>query len=281
VDLEKTTRQSPLAVVVAAKYLGAATATAPCATAAHQMLLREDTAATEAADGRRFAALLGLVNAQLNGGHTVEAVDAVEQFRKRWGYGATVYLLAAPVVPELAERARAVATQDSATTGASYAAMKFPVHLWELGVWAAQERRAPLARAVAGDLAARAAKGTRFDSLLAASMAAHTTLAEGDSLLALRQFERLIQMPAPVAQLAWNEAAPLGFDRLTLGRLLIWHKEYARAIAVLTVHDSALPAVYPLYLRASLALRIEAATALNLTPQVTTLRARVAALSGG
>ena len=112
-------------------------------------------------------------------------------------------------------------------------------------------------------------------------MAGHAALAEGDSLLALRLFQQLIGTAAPVDQLAWNEAASLGFDRLTLGRLLIWHKEYARALGVLTVHDSALPAVYPLYLTASLTLRIEAAAALKLTSLTTTLRARVAGLSGG
>ena len=112
-------------------------------------------------------------------------------------------------------------------------------------------------------------------------MAGHAALAEGDSLLALHRFERLISSAAAVDQLAWNEAASLGFDRLTLGRLLIWHKEYARALGVLTVHDSALPAVYPLYLKPSLTLRAEAAAALKQTSQETTLRARLAALSGG
>jgi hypothetical protein len=281
VDLRAMALQSPLALVVAAKYLGGAAVTTPCAIAAYQMLLRVDTAQTEAADGRRFSAVLGLVEAQLGGEQHDAAVTTIEEFRQRWGYGTTLYLLAAPVVPALAEKARAVAGKDSLEFGPSYAGMKYPVHLWELGVWAAAERRPLLVRAVATDLAARAAPGSRFDSLLASSMAAHATLAEGDSLLALRRFEQLIQMPAPVAQLAWNEAASLGLDRLTLGRLLIWHKEYARAIAVLTVHDSPLPLVYPMYLRASLALRVEAATALKQSSLAATFRARVAALSGG
>ena len=190
-------------------------------------------------------------------------------------------MLAAPVVPALAERARAVARQDSVDFGADFAGVRFPVRLWELGVWAAAERRAGVVGAIASDLARRAVAGSRLDTLLASSMAAHAALAQGDSLLALRLFERLILAAAPVDQLTWNEAASLGVDRLALGRLLIWQKEYARALGVLSIHDSALPAVYPLYLRASLAMRLEAATALNLTSQASALRARVAAMSGG
>ena len=281
VDLRATAVKNPLALVIAAKALGASPLTTPCALAAYQMLLREDTARTEAADGRRFTSLLGLVNVHLGHGRADVAVNSIEVFRQRWGYGTTLYLLAAPAWPALAQQARAVAGKDSAEFGPSYAGMRYPTHLWELGVWAAAERRAALVRAVASDLATRAGPGTRFDSLLASSMAGHAALAEGDSLLALRLFQQLIGTAAPVDQLAWNEAASLGFDRLTLGRLLIWHKEYARALGVLTVHDSALPAVYPLYLRASLTLRIEAAAALKLTSLTTTLRARVAGLSGG
>ena len=279
IDLRNTVAQSPLALVIAAKALGASSFSAPCALAAYQVLLREDTAKTEAADGRRFTSLLGLVNLQLSQGRADVAASSVEAFRQRWGYGSTIYLLAAPVWPTLALQARAVASKDSAETGPTYAGMRYPTHLWELGVWAASERRAALVRAVATDLASRAVRGTRFDSVLATSMAGHAALAEGDSLLALRHFERLISSAGAVDQLAWNEAASLGLDRLTLGRLLIWHKEYARALGVLTVHDSALPAVYPLYLKASLALRAEAAAALKLTSQETTLRARLAALS--
>ncbi len=281
VDLRATATQSPLALVIAAKSLGAASATAPCAKASYQMLLREDTSQTAAADGRRFTALLGLVNVLVGEGRSDEVVTAIESFKQRWGSGGSLYLLAAPVVPALAEKARAVARQDSIDSGADFAGVRFPVRLWELGIWAAAERRGGVVGAIAADLARRAVAGSRLDSLLASSLAAHAAMAQGDSLLALRLFERLILAAAPVDQLTWNEAASLGFDRLTLGRLLIWQKEYARALGVLSIHDSALPAVYPLYLRASLALRLEAATALKLTSLASALRSRVAAMSGG
>ncbi|MDZ4862342.1 MAG: protein kinase [Gemmatimonadota bacterium] len=280
-DLRSIAARSPLPLSLAAMSLGASTLTSTCALAGYAILLQQDTARTEAAEGRRFFALLGLVNALVARGRTDEAVTAIEQFRQRWGSGASLYLLAAPVEPAFADRARALARQDSVDYGPAYARLPYPVRLWELGSWAAHEGQAPLARAVARDLAARAVQGGRIDTLLASSMAAQATLAEGDSLLALQQFGRLIAAAAPADELTWNEAASLGLDRLLLGRLLIWHKEYARAFGVLAVHDSALPAVYPLYLRASLLLRAEAATALHEAPLAASLRARVAALSSG
>ncbi|MEO8637075.1 MAG: protein kinase [Gemmatimonadales bacterium] len=279
-DLRETAVRRPLPLSLAAHSLGASPVTARCAMASYEMLLQEDTARTDAADGRRFFALLGLVNGRLTQGRTDDAVNVIEQFRQRWGSGASLYLLAAPVVPPLADRARAVARQDSIDYGPEYARLDYPVRLWELGVWAAQEGKPRLARAVANNLAARAVRGARLDSLVASSLAGHASLAEGDSLLALQRFEQLIAEAAPVDELTWNEVAPLGFDRLTLGRLLMWHHEYARALGVLAVHDSALPAVYPLYLRASLLLRAEAADALKDASLAASLRARVAALSG-
>ncbi len=281
VDLKATAIQSPLALVVAAKSLGASTVTLSCARASYETLLQHDTVSGDAGDGRRFTALLGLVELQLGAGHDSQAAETIDAFTKRWGFGGSIYLLAAPLVPGFAAQARSVARQDSASSGANYTGIRFPVRLWELGTWAAAEGKAGVATAVATELATRARTGTRTDTLLAASMMAHATLARGDSLLALRQFERLIQMPAPADQLPWNEAASLGADRLILGRLLIWQKDYARALGVLSIHDSALPVVYPLYLRASLALRVQAATALNQVSLVSALRARLAALSGG
>ena len=49
-------------------------------------------------------------------------------------------------------------------------------------------------------------KVPRLDALLAASMAGHAALAEGDSLLALRLFQQSIGAAAPVEQLTWNVA---------------------------------------------------------------------------
>jgi tRNA A-37 threonylcarbamoyl transferase component Bud32/tetratricopeptide (TPR) repeat protein len=278
-DLHEAALRRPLPLSLAAKALGASTVTARCAMAAYQMLLQADTAGGDAPEGRRFFALLGLVNGMVGRERPADAMMAIDEFQRRWGFGLSLYLLAAPVEPALADRARAVARQDSVDFGAQYAGVRYPVRLWELGVWAAREGRVAVARAVALNLTARSAGGTRLDSLLAASMMGHAALADGDSLGALRRFETLVAQPAPVEELSWNEVASLGFDRLVLGRLLIWRKEYARAMRILEVHDSALPAVFPLYLRASLAMRLEAATALKQPATEASLRARIAELS--
>ena len=279
VDLRATASRHPLPLLLAGKSLGSSATTSKCAQASYQTLLQVDTSASPEADSRRFFGLMGTFNGLLGRGETAEAIRAVEQFRLRWGYGRSLYLLAGPVVPALADSARAVARQDSVDAGADYAGIRFPVRLWELGVWAAAEGKPALAGAVASRLAMRADSGRRVDTLLAASMAAHAALARGDSAAALRRFEALLKAPAPVAELTWNEAASFGYDRVLMGRLLLARKDPARAIRVLETLDSALPAVFPLYLMTSLTLRADAAKALGRPNLASTYQARVAALS--
>jgi hypothetical protein len=279
VDLRATALRRPLPLLLAGKSLGSSATTAKCAQASYQALLEVDTSASPEADSRRFFALLGTFNGLLGRGETAEAVRAVEQFNLRWGYGRSLYLLAGPVVPALADSARAVARQDSVDAGADYAGIRFPVRLWELGVWAGAEGKPALVDAVARRLAARADSGSRVDTLMAGSMAAHAALARGDSADALRRFEALVKAAAPVGELTWNEAASFGYDRVLLGRLLLATRDPARAIRVLEVLDSALPAVFPLYLKTSLTLRADAARALGQPALASAFAARVAALS--
>ncbi|MEZ4456385.1 MAG: serine/threonine-protein kinase [Gemmatimonadales bacterium] len=276
-DLREVAARQPLPLLVAGKSLGSSTTTEPCARQSFAALLEVDTARTEAADSRRFFALVGLVNGLLNQGRVDTVVAVIERFQERWGYGRSLYLLAGPVAPALADSARSVARQDSVSGGADYHGVEFPRRLWELGVWAAVDGRPATARAVAGNLAARSRQGGRLDTLLALSAAAHATLAEGDSAGALAQFERALALGAPAADLAWDEVASMGFDRLILGGLLLRRNAAARALAVLEVHDSAVPAIYPLYSGPSLRLRAEAAQALNDPARATALRSRLAA----
>ncbi len=57
-DLPETALRRPLPLSLAAKALGASPVTARCAMAGYEVLLREDTASGDAAQGRRFFALL-------------------------------------------------------------------------------------------------------------------------------------------------------------------------------------------------------------------------------
>ena len=280
VDLRDAAQRRPLRLLLASKALGSSpTSVANCATAGYEALLAIDTSAAPEADSRRFYALLGHFNGLLRRGETEQAVRAVEQFRTRWGQGRSLYLLAGPVVPALADSARAVAREDSVRGGADYAGISSRIRRWELGVWAAADGKPGLAQAVARQLLARADSGARVDTLLARSMAAHAALARGDSADALRRFETLLPMGAPTADLQWNEAASAGYDRVVLGRLLLARNEPARAIRVLEVLESATPAVFPLYLKTSLTLRAEAARALGQPALASAFEARVAALS--
>jgi len=270
-----------LAVLLAAKATAIAVPTARCAFDGYGALLQEDTASTPDADGRRFFALLGRFSLLLWRGRADSATALVEEFYARYNYGRSLYLLGAPVVESLRGRAREVAREDSARAGADYTGITWPVRLWALGVWAATDGRPATARAVARRLADRARTGGPVDSLLAESLAAHTALAEGDSTGAVRHFSTVITRFVPAEELTWNEAASLGYDRLVLGRLLVARQEYARAITVLDVLDSALPATFPLYQAESLRLRAGAASRLGNPALARALEARVAALSGG
>jgi serine/threonine-protein kinase len=277
VPLESAVVQRPLLLLVASRYLAASPRTASCATGGFVELLRADTAATDVADGRRFAALLGLVSLHYGSGQPDSGTAVLQAFHARWNQGLSLYLLAAPVVPAIAERARELARQDAKAAGADYRGMAYPTRLWELGVWASRDGQAATAAVIARELTRRAATGTRLDSLLAASMTAHAALAAADTTDAVRRFELLILAPAPRAELSWHEAAPLGIDRLVLGQLLVQRRQYERALGVLDVLDSGLPAVFPLYRRAALQARLAAAEALG-DPRAAELRAQVAAI---
>jgi hypothetical protein len=276
-SLNDAALRRPLRVLIAARALAPSPRTAACAASSYAALLRADTATSTKADARRFEALLGRAGLLLGAGHADSAIVAIDAYRARWGSGRSVFVLAAPVAPPVfAERARAAAKEAEAESGPNYERLEFAVPLWELGVWAATDGHPATAAAVTAHLARRqaAASATRLDTLVASSMAAHAALAAGDTVLALERFERLIASPAPTVELSWDEAAPLGYDRLVLGRLLLSQHRYQQALGVLEVHDSALPIMYPLYQPASLAVRIEAARALHQTAMATALQQR-------
>jgi hypothetical protein len=281
VDLGEAARERPLPLLLSAKYLQPSPVTMPCALAADAALLAEDTLSNFAADGRRFYATLGLAGGLLQRRQTDEAVATIERLQQRQGEGRKLYLLAAPVYPVLADSARSAARQDSIAYGASYAGAPSGISLWRLGIWAAVDSRPELAGAVSNELWRRAASGAALDTLFARSVAAHASLAAGDTARAIAGLQALVEQPSLVDELSWNQAASLGLDRLTLGQLMIRRQDYARALTVLDVHDSAVPAIFPLYIEASLNARIEAAEALQQAALATALRARLAVLTGG
>jgi serine/threonine-protein kinase len=280
-DVAAAARTHPLAVLLAGKSLGASPRTAACARSAYAAVLAVDSARTDAADGRRFSALLGLVAHEVARGRDTAAVRTVDAFLGRWGIGRSVFVLGAPMSAAMAGRAEAVIRDDSVRFGPGFGRAPFAVPLWEHGVLAARDGRVAVARQVATTLAARADTGGRLDSLLAQSMAAHAALAARDTTLALQQFERLIRAQPPAAALLpWDEAAALGIDRLAWGELLLARGAPDRAMRVLDVLDSATPILFPLYQPMSLTLRTRAAEAMGNAALARIFRERAATWSG-
>jgi serine/threonine-protein kinase len=279
-DVLDAARRSPLALLLASKALASSALTAGCAAEGFRSILLADSARTDAADGRRYSALLGLVAHEIARGNDGEAIEVIEAFRARWDQGRSLYVLAAPVSEPVRARAAAVMQDAVARYGAGFSRLSEAVPLWEFGVLAASTGRATEAEQIARTLATRAAVGGRLDSLVAASMAAHAALAAGDSALALQRFDALIRaQPAPSALLSWDEAAALGIDRLMLGRVLLARGQADRALRVLDALDAPAPIVFPLYQVASLSVRARAAQAMSRPQVAQRLRERAAAWS--
>jgi ATP/maltotriose-dependent transcriptional regulator MalT len=242
---------------------------------AYEELLNVDTAATAAADGRRWFALIGLHQLSIARGQPDSAVADIDRFAAKWKQGSSLFLRNAPVAPAFVARARQVAADEAAHFGSDYHGVPYTSRLWLLGVWAATDGQVQTAQAVASDLAARAASsGRRLDSLMAASMSAHVALARADTTEAISCFTALMHRAVPFDAVSWDPAASLGLERLTLGKLWIARGEFARAASLLETLESAQPASFPLYEPAALRLRADAAAARGDATRAATLRKR-------
>ncbi|MBI3791225.1 MAG: serine/threonine protein kinase [Gemmatimonadetes bacterium] len=254
--------RTPRALQSALKALGLRYA--GCVLAGDRMLLEVDTANTGEADGRRFFALVALVQLHVARGQPDSAVAEIERFLARWKQGSSLYPEYATVVPAFAARARQVAAEDSAKAGIGFRGLPYTSRLWVEGVWAAMDGRLAMAQGAADEMALRAARDHRtMDSVMAASLRAHVTLAAGDSAGALAQLTALIARPVPRDEVSWTDAASLGLERLQLARLLMARRRFADARAVLEVLDSYAPASFPLFAPVALRLRADASDAMG------------------
>jgi len=281
IDWRREASVRPLAVVLAASSLGGEGARFDCARRAYETLLAIDTAATDSADARRWVSLMGLQAVMVARGKPDSAAAVIDATMQRFGFGATLYLLGASVVPSYRERALAIAREDAAAHGATYAAVPLPTRLWELGVLEARSGRPEIADAVARELHRRAAESSsRHTDGLARSVDAFVRLARGDSAAAQGQFIALLARGATADSLQWDEADPRAAERLQLAQLLLARGAHQEAIDVASVFDSSWPLVHLLYLPASLELRATAASSLGNSVAAGQYRARLAALRG-
>jgi tetratricopeptide (TPR) repeat protein len=280
-DWKSIARTQTFALLSAGNSLKGAGSQLPCAMGAFTAVIAADT--TSAGDLRWFA-LLGLQSALLAQGRTTEAVSQIDSPVMR-GEGASMYLLDAPLYPELAGRARQVTHNYQQECGPEYRRCSNPVRLWELGVWEAQEGRVAVADAIAKEIAGRSPRPDLprekyVIPILARSVAAHAALARGDTVAAEGLFQASLRDPVPGDLLSWDVASPRGLDRLRLAQLLVARGQFQRAVEVANVFESAWPSVYLLYLPASLRLRAEAARAMGNATLASQYQGRLAALAG-
>jgi len=272
---------TPFPLMTASKSLGVAVAQPACAMAGYRALLANDTSATdEAADGRRWAALIGLQSLLIAQGRPLEAAEEVDAFVARWGYGSTILVLDGTVVDALLPRARAEA-QAMRDSGGPYESWSSPYRLWVVGALEATKGEVIEAERIADALARLGEEeGADRARLMEASLRAHIAIARGDSTEALSRLEELVPPILSGDALSWDEFAPLALERLALARLQLDREQYRDAIDTANVFDSQGPHIYVLFTEPSLRLREEAATRLRDRLLVRRYAARLAALGG-
>jgi hypothetical protein len=136
-----------------------------------------------------------------------------------------------------------------------------------------------VAQTIAADLRSRAEKsGAAEDVLVARSLEAQVTLAQRDTTRAIAMLSALVPAVSPSGIVQWSEVASVPAERLLLAQLLLAKGDAAAALAIANVFDSPSPAIYSLFLRASLDLRAAAAARLGLTQLQSQFQSRIAAL---
>lgn len=276
-------RADPLAVLSVGAVMGVGAGNLPCAIAAYEAVLNMDsaTAARPNSLALRQSALVGLLGVQVAQGKADSALAQIGRAVGRGDGGSSLLMVAAPVAPALAAAAAEVAMRDAERFGDDMAGCSTSERCWVLAQYFASRGEATPPATIARVLAERA----RIDSsgelaLYAAAAQAHAALATGDTVTAVRALQSLLQRPLPPGNLlTWTPLGGLGAERLQLARLLMAQRKPREAQEVAETLESAAPASFPLYLRASLEVRLAAAIALGETQRAARLQARLAALS--
>jgi hypothetical protein len=271
--LDWTARLGVADVLRAAKLLSVGASQAACAASG----FRAVSAAGSATPNQRWASLLGLQGLFTATGH-LDSVRALLGSEAAAELGGPVLYLA---MGDAVDGALDGPAADVARKfGTDYPRMATPV-LWALGTWAAHRRAAADLGTIAAVLRVRAdSSRLRPDSLLAAVMAAHASLAAGDSTTAISRLTAL-SPSAPLGDLEWQPWESLAPERLALANLLLARGEFARADEVAGLLQAPQPVFYLTYLPAALAARTRAAVAMGRGQAAERLEARAAALRKG
>jgi len=222
-------------VTLAAMHLAAGGYQLACAEAGFRSML----AAPGLSAGHRAGLLLGIQGVLMASGRYEDLtalLDSSIGAGYRGAYQHYMYddALGAPVDRGSAEAERLARE----ATGELYERSS-PTNRWLLGLWHLRRGNTDRAAAIAAGLA-RGADSTdgQLDRLLADALAAHVTLALGDTATALEYFGRL-HADFPDRQLTWNPAFTIAPTRLLHAEVLLARRRPVEADSVAAVLDQA------------------------------------------
>ena len=276
-------RRDIQAVLVSAVVLGAHGAQVACSLAAFRAILASTMDVTVAPQvvGVRQAALFGEFGLLVAVGASDSARAHVAAAVARGEGGASILMLGATVDSSFVRDAAPVAARDSVRFGADLANCSTLERCWILGAYHASLGHTTQAMAVARVINGRIARDSTGEAkLYGAAAHAHALLARGDSAAARAAFRAVVSMPFPPGpKLAWDPIGGFGLERLRLAQLLLANHEDAAAMRIAATLDSPASAIFPLFLRGSLAVRITAATRVGQTGTAAQFRTRLQSLS--
>jgi len=258
-------------VLEAARSMGVAGAYPDCAVSGYRAVIAHDTSATGA---WRYAASVGLQSMLAATGRVDELtthLDTTSLYRTNLR---PHYILDVLVgVPVDAQALEEVQRLRSDLGGLN------EWEIWYLGVWDAHKGPLDEARALRDTLISRSDRtGDRRTKLVAASLSAHVALSERDTTLAVRLFDNL--SPSVRRGSLYYPWESLGLERLLHARLLLARGQYSEAYQEASTFDSpgAANLIFPVFLPASLRIRLEAARELGAQRAAEEMEKRLGAL---
>jgi serine/threonine-protein kinase len=269
-------RESPMALLSAAKLLSVAGAFPACVEDASRALLAHTF--DESLHQSAFLLLQSLWAAQGRDSAIVALVDSATA-AGWWQESSALYPINALAgLPKFDAKVTEGIAALRQTYGPAYEDSLDGSRLLLLGAWYARRGRVADGARLRERLSRRA-ESTRDPEarLQYDALSAHLLLARGDSAAALDALQRL----TPIARrdfLVWGHTESLPFERLVRAELLFSLGRYQTAIEVADGFDHPTPIVYLPFLPASLALRYRAAQALAQPERAARYRNRLAAL---
>ncbi len=262
VDWRRAVLESPNVVIDAARSMAAGAGQPACAEAAWRAVLEYDTAAATSNAGfaRAWAGIWGLQSLLLTQGRYRELRTLLDSAAQQLIDTRIFIFLDAFVDPEFQAEAESLA----ANLWPTHRDESWSATLWAFGVWEARRGSADRARAIVAELERRAGeKGSSEDSLLAALVDVHAQLAARAGDPPIERLRLLLSPRGGPGDIQWELWASRANERLALAQLYLERQEFREALQVAANFDSPQPVIYPLYLSASLVIRLQAADALG------------------